>query len=533
MRGFGRTAYSVVMALLLVSCTQKPLDPGAHDPVADSDVAPTPVNVRLSVTSASVTIDWDVLVATGITEYRVYRAEGTGAFRWLASTSAQTYVDAAVVTGVTYRYQVSAIKGGLEGARSASVTAVPDVFGIVLEGGAEATSASSVAPGSFKIVVGLLAPPHTVSFRVSENPTLVGAAVQSFNPGFPTATFQLTQGDGLKTVYAKFTTEGGSVSELVSASIILDTKAVILQVTEDSAGQILTVDDVLHVAVAVDSTGGTVQADIGDAAFDLELFDDGTNGDAVAFDGMYERDFTVTAGVEVVEGVVLASFTDAVGNAADDRSAATKVTIADPPAASTFDALATVVTGASIQLVWSRNLDSDFAEYRLFRAPGTTVTELDTRIATITTQGTLTHTDSALTPGATFTWGIVVVDDNGFRSPLRSITDTVGADPVLSGITLSPSSGTQSTSFQWDCVYRHADNSAPTEINVVVDGQFILPMAQVGGGTNWVGGESFRVNANLATGPHTHYLEAVAADGSRTRNPANPNTSFNGPLVTN
>ncbi len=529
-----RLLFAAVALLLVPACTEKPPAPDSGNPVAPGDVAPTPTNVAVEVTASSVSLSWSVDDATGVSQYRVYRGAGSSELRWIATTSSTAYVDSDVVRNTLYRYQVAAVRAGLEGPRSLTVTALPANYGIVLEGGAEVTSARSISPGSRQIRVDLVAPTGTAFVRLSEDPALAGAPPRPLDQNDPVETFALSTGDGLKTVYARFTTDGGGLSEVVSASIVLDTKAVIELVTEDSADQVLVVDDILHVAVTVDAPGGIASVDLGTTVLGLALFDDGTNGDVTPDDGVYERDFTITAGVEVVEAPVTAFFQDTVGNVADPRSSATKVTIADPPAAVTFDDGASDVVGAAMQLVWSRNLDGDFAAYRIHRSPAGqgSVDENDPVIATVTDSATLTYTDSGLTGGTQYTWGVAAVDQNGFASALDSITRTMDFDPVLQSTTLSPDVGPEGTTFQYDCVYRHPSGLAPLEINVIVDGTQVYPMTQVGSGTNWTGGEPFRVTANLAAGSHTYAFVAVATDGSGTRSPLDEDSVFNGPLVT-
>jgi hypothetical protein len=531
-----RLALPILAGFLLglPACTQKPEDPGSGSPVAPDDVAPVPSNVSVEVTASSVTLTWQIADATGVTQYRVYRAAGNAELRWIASTTSLTYTDSDVIRNTTYRYQIAAVKAGYEGLRSATVAALPANFGLVLEGGAEATAARSISPGSRQIRVDLVAPSSTASVRLSEDPAFPGAVPRPFDLADPVETFALSAGDGTKTVYARYTSEGGALSEVVSSSIVLDTKAVISLVTEDSSDQILLVNDVLHLAVTVDAPGGSVQADLGTAVLGLVLFDDGTNGDGTPNDGVYERDFTITAGVEVVEGPVVAHFEDTVGNVADPRSSATKVTIADPPSPVTFDGAASDAIGASMRLVWTRNLDPDFAEYQIYRSPpgqGSVDTN-DAQVATIMARGTLTFTDKGLVGGTQYTWGVVAVDGNGFSSSLSALTRAVDFDPVLTGTTLSPDVGPEGTTFQYDCVYRHPSGLAPQALTVLVDGGQVYAMSQVGSGTNWVGGEPFRVTANLAAGGHTYAFVALAIDGSRTRSPLDEAASFNGPLVT-
>lgn len=71
----------------------------------------------------SIELSWDGNTDAQTTGYRVYRAEGAGAFARIAEISAiPTYSDHAVQHGKTYRYAIAAIdKDGREGPRSEAV----------------------------------------------------------------------------------------------------------------------------------------------------------------------------------------------------------------------------------------------------------------------------------------------------------------------------------------------------------------------------------------------------------------------------
>ena len=313
-------------------CAEAPTDPTGEVPVPVDQVPPIPSDLAVEVSPGEVFLTWTVASAVGVTDYRVYRASGAGDFQLLASPSTTSYRDTQAASGSTYRYQVAARKGGLEGERSTVVSATPGLFSLVLEGGAEITGGNAVEVGSRKIRIGLVAPAGTVAFRVSEDSTLADAPTQGFDVLAPTAVFTLSPGDGRKTVFARYSDGGGSESALVRSSILLDTRAILVSVTENSGGIVLSVGDILHLAARADTTGGTATADIGSLFTGLRLFDDGTNGDPTAFDGSYERNFTIPAGAEVVNALVVARFTDEVGNVAEPVGAATRVTIAESSA---------------------------------------------------------------------------------------------------------------------------------------------------------------------------------------------------------
>lgn len=524
----------VIVALVLwAGCAEAPTDPSGDTPVPPGQVPPVPTNLAVEVSPGEVFLTWTVADATGVTDYRVYRATGGGEFTLWASPTTTSYRDTQASSGSTYRYQVAARRGGLEGERSLTVSATPGLFSLVLEGGAEVTGGNAVEPGSRKIRLGLVAPSNTVAYRVSEDSTLAAAPRQGFDPLAPTAVFTLSPGDGRKTVFIRYEDGGGSESALVRSSIQLDTKAIILSITEDSGGAVLMVSDVLHLAARVDTTGGTATVDIGALFVGLRLFDDGTNGDPAAFDGVYERDFPIPAGAEVVNALVVASFTDEVGNRADPAGAATRVTIAEPPDPVAFDPAASRVQGAGIRLEWSRNADADFAKYRIFRSGpgGTSVSEASTLVTVVTDRETVTFLDSGLAGGTTYTWGVQAMDANGFRSALDPLTRAVAHDPQLASPGVSPGTGTPSTTFTYSVVYRHAGNVAPAYVRVIVDANQAFAMTKLGGGTNWVAGETYQATANLAAGGHTYFFEALGTDSSAARNPSTPGLVLGGPSV--
>jgi hypothetical protein len=527
---------AIVVAVAFGACSNKHDELTGTPPLDPSDIPPTPTNVTAIVSTSDVTLSWEVTNGAGVTEYRVYRSEDSSSdFEYVASTGQTAYSDQQVVNGVTYWYEIAAVKGSLEGTRSLAVRAIPNVFSLVLEGGATATSGNNVVPGSRQVEYVLVAPAGTISYRVGENPDLVGNPEIGFDPANPRGTIALSAGDGVKTVYARFTGEGGVSSATVQASIMLDTRAIITSVTEDSNGAVLLVNDILHITMEVDTTGGNATVSIGDVYSDLRLYDDGTNGDLVAGDGIYELDLVITAGLEVVEAVIRGTFSDLVGNQANDVFSVTKVTIADPPSPVAFSRSSIEILGTKVTLHWSLNTDADFAAYRVFRTPGNDVgdpvTENDILVASIEDPNERMVQVTDLDGGTDYQFGVQTSDVNGFTSDLDSMTVMTAHDPAISGTILTPTLGTPGTNFTYGCTYRHAGGLAPANVRLIVDGGITYNLNQVGGGSNWVGGEAFNVTINLVSGSHTYHFEAEAVDGSTSRNPAGTNV-FGGPVVT-
>ena len=123
-------AAAIVVAAAGGACSTKHDGFSGAPPLDPSDHPPRPVDVTATVALSSVTLSWEVSDGTGVIEYRVYRSEDSANdFEYLASTGQTAYSDLQVANGVTYCYEIAAVKGALEGERSVPVTAVPGVFG--------------------------------------------------------------------------------------------------------------------------------------------------------------------------------------------------------------------------------------------------------------------------------------------------------------------------------------------------------------------------------------------------------------------
>ncbi|MBZ0267888.1 hypothetical protein K8I85_07020, partial [bacterium] len=253
----------------------------------------------------------------------------------------------------------------------------------------------------------------------------------------------------------------------------------------------------------------------------------------------YERDFVIPAGVEVRARAITASFRDEVGNVAAGASTTTLVTIADPPAGPEWQEQLIAVRGASVDLYWSKNLDADFAEYRIYRSlralpadPDPAVTVNSGPVAVITDRAVQALTDDGFPGGGKYAWGVVAVDANGFVSPLDATVQTLAFDPALTANSLTPPNAPNGSTFQWDVTYSHGSNVAPASVNVVVDGTLVFPMTRVNGGApDWVAGEAYTVSVTgLGTGSHTHRFTAEDGNGLTVSAPASG--SLAGPLVT-
>lgn len=100
-------------------------------------VTAAPTGLSCVAEASRVRLSWDAVAQA--TSYNVYRATGTGAFIFLASTTGTTYDDTTAANGQTYHYRVTAVSAGGESAPSQACTAMAIPFFPSLVVGALAT----------------------------------------------------------------------------------------------------------------------------------------------------------------------------------------------------------------------------------------------------------------------------------------------------------------------------------------------------------------------------------------------------------
>jgi subtilisin family serine protease len=108
-----------------------------------------------------------------------------------------------------------------------------------------------------------------------------------------------------------------------------DSAPSIQSVTEDTGGCLRFVGDTIHFTLNSGETGGIATVDIGDLHTNIQLYDNGTNGDKSANDGIYEYSY-ITTPSDAVRGVrITGHFTSKDGKEARAVYAPTVITITD------------------------------------------------------------------------------------------------------------------------------------------------------------------------------------------------------------
>jgi len=421
-----RTLLIFCVGLFIFSCARK------HNPVSPEkgNFPPAPSNLIITVGDKEISLSWDMEDTTDIYKYNIFRKDSVDAEMSLIDSSfTRRYTDTGLKNGNEYFYQVSAVNNeGYEGPRSTVVSAVPNVFDVLIENGKEYTNTRSVT-------LTLTAPQGTAFMKVSNDSTFADAR---WEPFASVKSWTLSPGDGIKTVYVKFRdARGNETLSPARDSIILDTKATITAVTEDTGGQSKSPGDVIHFTVVTGEPDGEATVDIGTAQQGIILYDDGTNGDNNPDDGTYEVDFTVPRGLEVRDAIVTGHFTDRVGNVAPPVKATGKVTIQQPPSPVTLFSPTPIGTSlTSLNISWSKNTDTDFDCYKLFRSKTPGVDSTSSLVTTITSQSTTSYDDTGLQENTTYYYRVYVYDKGGLAAGSNEVSGKTNANEPPTAVTL-------------------------------------------------------------------------------------------------
>lgn len=406
--------FPLLMAVT-ITCGKRPSNPTG---IAVGEFPLPPINVKISVGDRVIGLDWSHSNLGSVTSFKIFRQDSSNLeFINVGSTDMLSFVETNLQNNQVYRYKINAVGiNGLEGKSSEIVSARPAIFSILINSGQIFTT-SRVVNLSFA------APPTTTLIQVSNDSLFTNSEWITF---VPTMSWTLTSGQGDKRVYAKFRdlNDRESIGELKD-SIILDSEAVIRSFSHNAVNRILTPADTVHFVLVTREAGGQASLDINNIQQGIELFDDGSNGDPAAGDGIYEVDYIVPTGPEAEETLVFGRFTDRAGNVAANLAAPSRITIRKPPKPVNLIAVEPLSNSSrSLNLFWSINSDPDFANYRIFRARTPGVSTESGLVTILQNRNTISFTDSTLSRNTTYYYRVYVYDVTGlfFGSNQRSGT---------------------------------------------------------------------------------------------------------------
>lgn len=412
-------AATLALLAFLGACSEQIAEPVLLDEVPNAPEVPR--NLETVVGDGTITLSWTVGDPAQILRYLIYRGDTTRVVPELIdSSTTQSYTDSNLRNSLRYIYQVAAVgRNGLLGKPSRAVSATPNIYGVTINNGAKFTNRQQVS-------LAFAASANTRLVEISDQPSFDGTNWSNFTG---TKDWIVPIGDGNKAIYARFRdSEGNEVSSIVSDEIILDTRAVIASVTEDSDGKTLVAGDQLVITLYAGEIDGKASAQIANIA-EIELFDINPETDDALPDGIYSAAYTVPANLDAINATITGSFNDAAGNQAAPRAAVTVINIASPPQASILTAA--LVSEQEIELAWTRSNAADFQSYQVYRSETSTVNRTSLLVRTETNVSAVSFRDSDLDPGKDYYFVVYTNDRTGLSAASNSVkaTTTANVDP--------------------------------------------------------------------------------------------------------
>ena len=379
---------------------------------------PSPINLTVQLDDRSATLSWEVTDSGAVDYFRIYRALG-GDAPFVLFDSADGF--SRTLTGLPYeqpvRLRVSSVSPQrVEGSPSEEMTVTLGLLSLVIADNAAYTNRRDVT-------VRLTVPTATSFVELSEDSLFASGSIPE--PYRATLDFELSRGDGVKRVFGRFDFENGQRSGgPVFDEIVLDTRAHIDSVTFSPSLQPSGPGDTLLFRVAAGEPGGEATTSFSGVGA-IELFDDGTAGDAIADDGFYSARYVVPVGVVVSDAVVTGAFTDAAGNRAETAIAAARLDIHPNTIPDAVTLAVALVDSARARLSWTESPDTDFESYRVYRSvsPGITEDDLFLMVAIVSSR-TATGYDDFLAANGAYYYRVFVFDLEGLTSGSNEVVVT-------------------------------------------------------------------------------------------------------------
>ncbi len=459
----------LIVALLGINSCDRYLE--SNDPVRSiPDITVKPINLSTSVSADAVTLAWEVEDSTDISLFKVYVYDSTFIDQVdqikplkIYNIAAYQYEVKNLTVNQKYYFQVSAVViGGYESEPSVVATARPSIVSININDKAEFTNNRNVQ-------IQLSAPSTATNVILSEQTDFSDASFVSMSA---VKSFTISEGDGVKTVNAKFKFSDGSESSgLISDIITLDTEVNIDSITFSSNDTIVTGDTIIFKMFANEPDGLSTISFTGSGI--LELYDDGTHNDDLADDGIYTTYYKVPVNQNLNQQPVTGNFTDVAGNRTSLISA-DLLQIYNLPGGVNLSAL--VLSTYEISLSWTQSTNSEFLAYRIYRSTVSPVDDNSELIVSLPGRGTTSYNDNSLEDGTTYFYIVYEVSTAGFSTASNEISAAtefnIAPEPVILSVDFQVDSTidlswTTSTAddFQYYTIFRAADTTAGGDLD--------------------------------------------------------------------
>lgn len=422
-------AIILTLSVLVFGCSRRISTRDADTDLPDAP--PTPKQLTITIDDSGLSLSWAVDDTTSIMQYYIHRSDSTDEdFSLIDSSAARSYTDTDLRNGIPYSYKVSSVdSSGFEGYASEIVTAIPEIYGIIVNNNDNATS-------SLNVTLTMIAPSRTRYMMVANDSLFEQAVWETYTA---TRSWKIEPPDGEKRVYARFRdADNNRTAGFKYDSITLDRNATIDSVTENSGGQVKSAGNIIRFTIYTGEADGDASVDIGQAASAIRLFDDGTNGDSTSGDGIYSLDYTIPPDLETTDAVITGRFTDEAGNIAPEKQAPGTVDIHNPPEpVILFPPVPTRNSLTSIDLNWSPSGDDDFAFYRIYRDTSSGVDTSSAIAGTITAVSTTEYADTNLSENTFYHYRIYVHDQTNLKAASNEDSARTGVDQPPDTVTLN------------------------------------------------------------------------------------------------
>lgn len=344
-----------LIAALFASCDRY-ID--SNDPIRpepEESVAPT--NLVAELNNEAIELSWTMSATEGVIKYYIYASENNeDNYNLIDSSETQRILLTNLKINFRYYFKVAAVySGNVAGVQSESATALASYLSLTIANDKEYINTRNTT-------VQIVAPNTATHIILSEDSTFAGKSYQAFSSQ---KSIEIeSEGDGSKFVYARLQFNDGSVSgQLLSDSVVLDTKADIDSVFYLPDGNIFAPGDTIILALSAGETDGVATVSFNGSGT-INLVDDGSDFDPIADDGVYYGWYKVPVIFDLYEGTVTGNFTDRAGNRATAVTAYSKLNINTPPDEVTLSAYLTQ-SADSVVFNWTSSTSSDFTRYRL------------------------------------------------------------------------------------------------------------------------------------------------------------------------
>lgn len=391
---------TIVTIIVIIFSFQGCLDDISEIPLEVPEEIDSPEVLSAEARDGSVLLKWRMV--NEAIRYRLYRATPASPLRQIAETVDTFYIDQGVRNEIEYHYSVSSVSSeGFEGSRSETITAIPTVYSIMINQGDSYTNSLSVS-------VDISMPPTTIHMMIGNDHSFSNGVWENSRSS---KEWILTEGDGVKHVYAVFRDQMGFQSPVVCDSITLDRYSKITEVSFSPNNPNPGATIHFNLITEGDETPGNAWIEVDNYTEEIQLYNNGRGGDQTPGDNVYEADYSFPLSFRGRDLLVRGNLVDKAGNRANPVESAQRIDFTDPPEPVSYIGVMDS-TVDQITIRWEESEEDNFQYYRIYRDAESGVEE-DPRflVRELTNRAQTSYPDGDLTEGKTYYYRIFVVND--------------------------------------------------------------------------------------------------------------------------